>query len=457
MPSSQPFTAEFPRRKIPAWLRNWAAAWIVLAVGSLLLIANARLTGRVIHGWDPQFYYAVALSLVCDGDLDISNDLPATPWSGAFDRDGDGELERLPRREDGRVVNKYPVGLSLYETPWLAAAVAGQMTGSKDDAATARQFGYTQASVIWVGLGNLIALVVGMQILYGLLQRMAPAPWALGATLATWWGTSLLYYSTIMPGMPHALAFTLLLAIVRLADAASRSLRPNLALVLMGVLAGCLFLVRPQQLVGAVLAALLLRPLLRRPLGEWAVGATCGLLAILAAIALQASINAANTGAWHASAYAAGGEHFRWLAPRFDVVLISSHRGLLWITPLTLLGALGLALNWRRVPNFGWVYVANFAAQVYLAASWSSPEAGSSFGHRFLCESLPAVAIGLALFSQSQAAVRKASVATAALCIVWTNLLLLVYCLRTPVIESGSYTEIAEAAASIPLRGRELP
>ena len=71
-----------------------------------------------MRGWDAQYYYACARSLVFDTDLDITNDLEATPHPAPFDRDADGQFEAVPRDRKGRIVSKYPIGLSLVEVPF---------------------------------------------------------------------------------------------------------------------------------------------------------------------------------------------------------------------------------------------------------------------------------------------------------------------------------------------------
>src|SRR5688500_2579961 len=93
----------------PAW-RRWWFALAVWLLGLALLLARYRLTGTLLNGWDAQFYYSAARSLVFARDLDTSTDTTRSPWV----------QDDLPRRSDGRIVNKYPLGLSLVEAPFLA-------------------------------------------------------------------------------------------------------------------------------------------------------------------------------------------------------------------------------------------------------------------------------------------------------------------------------------------------
>ena len=93
---------------------------LCFVLGLLVLARSHRFTGTLLHGWDAHFYYSAAHSLVFDADLDITNNLFATPWRHPFDRDANGSFEAVPRRADGHTVNKYPLGLSLIEAPFLA-------------------------------------------------------------------------------------------------------------------------------------------------------------------------------------------------------------------------------------------------------------------------------------------------------------------------------------------------
>jgi hypothetical protein len=97
--------------------------WVFLATFTICLLGLARIqlySGTIYRGWDAQFYYALARSLAFDRDTDISNDLILTPWARPFDPDKDGSFREVPRRADGRMQSKYPMGMSVAEAPWLA-------------------------------------------------------------------------------------------------------------------------------------------------------------------------------------------------------------------------------------------------------------------------------------------------------------------------------------------------
>ena len=95
----------------------------VIAIGLVSLSLAQRYYGTLYRGWDAQFYYSLAHSLIFDQDVDITNNLMLTPRPEPFDRNGDGFWESAPRSIDGRIPTKYPLGMSLVESPLVAVAL----------------------------------------------------------------------------------------------------------------------------------------------------------------------------------------------------------------------------------------------------------------------------------------------------------------------------------------------
>src|SRR5262245_17326824 len=85
----------------------------VMIIGLMALARAQSFYGTIYHGWDAQFYYSLAHSFVFDQDYDVTNNMTFTPAPQPFDRDGDGYWEAVPRRADGAIPTKYPLGLSL--------------------------------------------------------------------------------------------------------------------------------------------------------------------------------------------------------------------------------------------------------------------------------------------------------------------------------------------------------
>src|SRR5690606_35945253 len=100
--------------------RLWAVMAAMAVAGILSMAYYYNHYGQLLHGWDAQFYYATARSFLFGRTADITDALKETPWTSPFDRDGNGSLERVPLREDGRFQSKYPIGLPLVEGVFMA-------------------------------------------------------------------------------------------------------------------------------------------------------------------------------------------------------------------------------------------------------------------------------------------------------------------------------------------------
>ena len=408
--------------------------WVFVAVVAVSLLALARAQlyyGTLYRGWDAQYYYAVARSVAFDGDLDITNDLLATPTPKPFDPDGDGTFWRVPRRPDGRIWSKYPIGLSVVEVPPLLVGRAVRGVVEAAGVPVVGPPGYSNVEFWTVAVGLVLVFAWSVAELYRLLAADHGTAAALVGVAGGWAGTSLFFYSAVFPFMAHALSFAALVAVMRVARDLGDGAPANRGVALLGLALGALFLVRPQQVV---IAAFLLPTLLRiardRPLKSWLPGTAVGFAAGLATVAMQLAFNYSQRGVWALNTYAAGGEGFDFTNPNLSIVLTSESRGLLRFSPVVLVAAAGYALCWRSLPVYAWAAGLNLLAQLYLIASWSSPDQGIAFGGRMWSDNAAAVAIGLAaLVAKLPPAGRRAVTVVTAAAIGWTTWLMVRYVL----------------------------
>ncbi len=408
-------------------MRKNRVAILVVVLGSLTLLRTQRYYGRLLHGWDAQFYYAMAHSLVFDRDVEITNDLELTPWPEPFDRDGDGVWESVPRGPNGHIRTKYPLGMSLLEAPFLLLGHALRRALALTGITVVGPPGYSDVEVATVAVGLVSLFAVAIQALFNLMSR-AYARWDCAlAIAASCLGTSLFYYAFIFPFMAHAMGFALLVA--ALTALAGIETHTNAHLALIGLVLAGLFLVRPQELmVAPLLLPALFSAARTRQKSQWIPGAICGGIAFAAGMVLQLWVNLQQTGTFTLNAYSRTDGGFSWLSPDFGTVLVSPNRGLLVFSPVVLLGLGGLMAAVRRIPTYVWPFVGNAIVQIYLIAAWSSPAQGDSFGARMWSENAAVVAFGLAVALQYARGSRRAALIAATLAsITWTNLLLLRY------------------------------
>lgn len=398
----------------------------VLLVAGSIAARERKGMGSMLGGWDAQFYYAQARSLLFDRNPDLTNEFAALPNKKSFDEDGDGYPEQAPRDRSGKIRNKYPMGLALLEIPWMAAGyVARTVLGATGSYASAELSGYSSLEIAATAVGCVFYGLWGLLILYRLLEGVVGTPWREGIVLAAFAGTSLVYYGAIFPFMSHAAGFWLVM--VLLAESIrflGHGLASRTALWRIGGWGALLFLVRPQQ--GLLLPVLALwlwpavrdRRLVRDALSAGAIFALGPFLHVMATHYYF--------GSWTLNSYGASGEGFSWLNPQFSPVLFWADRGLLWVHPYVVLGMLGLALSFRQWPPVTMPLLAHGLMQIYVIACWSSPEQGDTFGCRMWieCTALPALGVGL-LFSRAGEKARYALGAVLCLTVFWNLMMLL--------------------------------
>ncbi len=428
-------------------------AVLVGCIGGFGLVRANRYYGNLLRGFDAQFYYAAARSLVVQGDFDVTDDMVHTSHRAAFETE-----YGMPRRNDGGVKNVFPVGMSLIEAVFLWPANRWTDRAENDPVP-----GYTSLETQCVAFGLLILTALALQALYWLsLSLVSPLEGA-WIVLAAWMGTPLLYYTAWLPFTSHPTTFALMVAMLIVADRIPSSRSMNRSILLFGILASVLFLVRPHQAIyTAILAAWRILPHMRSPVQQWAIGTVVGLMFCALAIGFQSQVHFLNTGT---ASWIAHGKHdhpmisghFGWV-PQWDVVLGSPIRGLLWITPLVGISFLGFAVFPRSVPWWGWASLLSACVQLLILSFWSDPGQGDSFGIRLWCEHVPVVVCGLALWMQALRKLRwfpfKAVWQAAVIgCIAWTTLLCATY-ISGKLQEGMGYKDVVAATWTTVLGSR---
>ncbi len=417
----------------------------VVVLGLASLAITHKQLGTLLRGWDAQFYYAQAHSLVYRGTPDLTSSIEDSPWAEDFGPDG---IRNLPR-QGSSVINKYPVGISLIEAPLL---LLGRLTGPviQMPSDAARAPGWTAVSVLIVAAGLFLMSAIGLCALYIRLTREFGSLAAITGVVCCWIGTSLFYYSAVNPFMAHGAAFALVVLLVLQAERIHQaSVLNTRAMVLAALTSGLLFLVRPQQiLLVPVLAAIWPRSVWLDRRNYAAIIWSAAVFTLVCLV--QPLFHFINVGRFSFNAYADGGEVFHWFHPDWYTVLLSSHRGLLFFSPVVIVAAVRL-LYPQTLSFCERVFLAHGVVQIYLIMCWSSPEQGNSFGARMWCEAAPLVAFFIARLT---VAIDRSGVAsfTAAwrtvCCIVclWTVSLVFVFVQNGGIREEQTHREILKLA-----------
>lgn len=296
--------------------------------------------GGLIHG-DGVYYYAYARSLLRDGDVDFRNDYALL-----------GNPHARPVTATGLPENRFTIGPAVLWAPsFLVAegvmrvgAAAGARVGPTDGSAPLQQRITLYASVLW----GLAAIVLSAL----LARRFVSARLAGLAALAILLASPLPWYMLYQPSWPHAASAFAVAAFVYTwhSGLMTRGTRGWIAL---GLLAGLMALVRPQNVVFTLLPAYELGARLARSRGrggERPRAVILGALAFAAALVLAFSPQML---AWW-SLFGApltipqGADFMRWGESRWAATLFSSRAGLFAWTPIVYVAIFGLVVAaWR--------------------------------------------------------------------------------------------------------------
>jgi hypothetical protein len=352
----------------------------VLLLGLCVLLATLA-SHRFRITSDGLDHYVYLRSIWIDSDLDLENDYRAVQ---------PGWEPSEPTTPLGRTANVHPVGPALAWAPFYAFAdLASAVGGWPRDGLNPL---YKNA----VSVASLLYGWLGLVIVYRATGSRFGRASALLASLGLGFGTFLYWYLAYAPTMAHAQAFAAaaLFAFLWLGGE-PRGVRRA---AILGAACGLAALMRPPNVLLALLPAVEALPRLRRP-GEWK-----HLVTEAAAFAATAALVFAPQMLVWWRLYGAPltvpqGAAFLGNAPALGGVLFSPRHGLFSWSPILYLGAIGLVAWIRREPAraaAAWVFL---AALTWLNAGVADWWGGAGFGARRFDAALPLLGLGLALAS----------------------------------------------------------
>ncbi|HVQ31500.1 MAG TPA: glycosyltransferase family 39 protein [Vicinamibacteria bacterium] len=342
-------------------------------------------------GWSgPEFradagsYLVYLRSLAFDHDLDFANDWALLGYPKAT----------ASRTATGLLPNAQSVGPAILWSPFYALAhVYVRATGALGLAAWPADGvsgPYRRASA----LGTVTGVVVGLFLLQRALATAFTPGVAFLATAVAFLSSPAVYYTFVVPGMAHGLAFALAAALI-FALGRARDSPSTGAWLLVGALVGLLVLVRTQA---AVMALLVLLP----ALVAWRKREVRPQTLLLAA-ALALAVVTPQLVAWKVlfGSYVTlpqGRGYLDWSSPHLRDVLFSANHGLFVWSPALLVGFVGLLLHLRRDPVLAGGALLAFAAVAWTngAVSGRDWDGDDAFGARRFEVAAALLAVGLA-------------------------------------------------------------
>jgi hypothetical protein len=367
-----------------------------LAVGLVLqLQTGARLQS------DAFYYYSYLRSMTFDRDVSFANDYRML---------GLGDKAHLfnPPTPTGYAHSAWTIGPAIVWSPFFATGhiAATRLKASGRDVATdGTSYPYRQSIVI---AGLCYALLAWWFTLRFVEQWYARRTASIAVALMAG-GTFMLWYTVVEPTMTHAPSMAAVAGFLW-CWAASRDKRgvsaPRNSSVrwwmLLGALAGLMTLIRWQNALFAIVPACEAIAGLWRTTRSGQHEARATLLAgglaftVVAAIACLPQMIAWKAIYGSYLAVSPVGPDIRWTAPQLELVLFSSRNGLVAMSPLLYVAAIGLIAFIRRDRVAGVAFLAASAVMVYFNASIQDWWGSAGFGGRRFDGVVPMLALGLA-------------------------------------------------------------
>jgi len=387
----------------------------------LLLLLSLPLVNPWVRG-DGVGYYAFARALLIQRNLDFTADYQHANKSFREARlDADGKPKEMFRTSTAHLENHFTVGPAILWAPLLVCAHVAVIVARAFGAGVAAD-GFSMPYVLAMALGTLLCGFLALLLSYRVACRFVAERWALLATTAIWWASSLPVYMYFNPSWSHAhSAFVVALFFwYWLRTGESRSAAQWIVLALISGLA--LNVYYPNVLVLAALVPEALRAYRSARKENAAVGyaqlfsrhvwfCVVTLLCLLPTFVTKYFIygNPLETGYISVA-------NWGWGSPSFIALLFSANHGLFSWTPILMLAVIGLFLFARNFRAAGVSVLCVLFAFYYFMASYPDWPGISSYGNRFFVSLTVFFVLGLATFFESIAGLfRSRPVASACL------------------------------------------
>jgi hypothetical protein len=368
-------------------------------------------------------YYAYARAPLIEHNFDFAHDYLSANTSFREARiDEYGQPKASFRTRTGHLDNHFSVGPAILWSPFLLLAHGGVLLARAMGSSVTAD-GFSAPYRITMAFATALYAFLGLLISFRLARNYVEERWALLATIAIWWASSLPVYMYFNPSWSHAHA-AFAVAVFLWYWHETRGARTLRQWLLLGALAGLMLNVYyANAMVLAVVAVEAVSQYLAAfrgaasggPVDRSAVTQTADRFAVAQTNVAQLLCRHLLFGAvmlvcllptfltrWivYGGPFESGYvplKDWLWKSPVFLAVLFSSNHGLLAWTPILLLAVLGLFYFWRREPRVGTPFLAA-ALAFYLFISCYPDWAGiSSFGNRFFVSLTPLFIVGLAV------------------------------------------------------------
>jgi len=355
-------------------------------------------------------YYAFARALLIQHNLDFTADYQHANRGFREARlDSDASPKELFRTSTGHLDNHFSVGPAMLWAPLLICTHLGVLLARALGADTAAD-GFSLPYLLAMALGTLLYGFLALLLSYKVACRFVAERWALLATIAIWWGSSLPVYMYFNPSWSHAHS-AFVVALFFWYWLRTRDSRTTAQWIILAVIAGlALNVYYPNVLALAVLlpealagysAALKKSPstsTLPQLLTRHCLFCFVTLLALLPTLLTKYVLY----GGFLETGYIPISQ-WNWASPWFLALLFSANHGLFSWTPILFFATVGLFLFARKFTSVGLSALCVLLGFYYFMAAYPDWPGISSYGNRFFVSLTVFFVLGLAVLLESAA------------------------------------------------------
>lgn len=339
----------------------------------ILFSLKALYLRQTVYG-DGIFYYSWLRSIIVDHDVHFFNEYSFF-----------GVQQLLTSL--GLIGNQYAIGPALFWSP-IYVLIHNLVQGD----------GYIFIYQYAVGLLSCFYCLLGLFIIYKVLQRYYSPVISVLSFIGIAWGTQLFFYGALDTVNSHAISFFVASLLLFLLT------QKNISYLLAGFCAGLLGMIRIQDSMFLFFpAALLFLSFIKgynekqRNIFPYLKNGIVLAIGFFIPIIIQFF-------SWYLVygdlriPYLERGYGFSFIGSSFLSVLFSPNNGLFFWTPLLLFAVIGLLIRHNKLTSLRMITFLFFLWQTYLIGSWSIWWQGASFSGRMFISLLPFFALGIANF-----------------------------------------------------------
>lgn len=343
--------------------------------------------------WDVAAYYSYLPATFIDKDITlkfVNNENNAKEYGVKYWYIEDAQKNRII---------KYSLGMSILYSPFflIAHAIALILNLQSD--------GFSPIYEFFIEFSGLFYLIIGFYYLRKLLLNFYPEKTVAFSLLIVFFGTNLLYYSTVEAAMSHAFTFSLFSIILYYINKFydSNSLK---SIIILSVLYGLIVLVRPVNVLFIIpfifykihtLMDIKQRIIFFIKNYNYVI---YFIIVFIITISPQLMYYKYVTGNWIAYSY--GEERFYFLSPKIYEVILSFRKGWIIYTPLMILSIFGInQLKLHTSKGFYISLIITLPLFLYVTASWWCWWYGGSFSQRALIDLYPLLIFPIASIIQN--------------------------------------------------------